>query len=441
MSRPSRDPVPLIELPHSLAPLGFRNFALFWIGHTTSHTGRWIELTGTVWLVYELTGSPILLGFLGIARAIPGVLLSAIAGVIADRIDQRRLLFATQGLALLASLGLGLLVATGHVQLWHIYVQVVLQAAITAFDAVARQALFPRLVPRAQLADAVTLHATASRVSELVGPALGGFAIAGLGVAAPFLINAATFPALMAAVAWMSGVVPRTAMEGSSLRVELRDGLRHMMQTPVLSGLIKLEIVFGVFQMNAVMITIVGRDRLGVGPEGLGGLLSAPALGALSGVAFLLIFRQTQRQGKFVVICTLAYAATLIGFAASTQYAVSFGALVVIGLFDTLVSVTRQSIMQLAAPGRMRGRVMANMRTVTAGASPLSQTQSGLLAEAIGPPLAILSAAAALALAATAIARTTPALWGFKREAVPREPLPRTPGGAPPVVPPPESNF
>jgi MFS family permease len=438
MSAPSRDSFPrFAELPRTLAPLGYRNFALFLIGHSTSHTGRWIELTGTVWLVYELTGSPILLGLLGIARAVPAVILSPIAGVVADRVDQRRLLFTTQGMSLFASLGLGVLIATGHVQLWHVYIQVGIQSAITAFDAVVRQALFPRLVPRAQLASAVTLSATASRLSELVGPPLGGLAIAGLGMAAPFLLNAGTFLGLMAAVAWMRGVVPRTAMVGSSLRGELTDGVRHMMSSPELSGLLKLEIAFGVFQLNPVMITIVGRQVIGVGPAGLGGLLSAPALGAFCGVLILIFVGQSRRQGRFVVICSFAYAAALLAFAASREFAVSFAVLVVVGLFDTLVSVTRQSITQLISPGRMRGRVMANMRTVTAGVSPLSQTQSGALTEAIGTSLAVVSAAVALAVAAGAIAHMNPALWGLERQVTPRDSLSPASAGSPRVLPPP----
>lgn len=403
-------------LPRNIAPLGYRNYALFWIGLTVSRFGTSMGETGAVWLVYVLTGSPFLLGVLGIARAVPAILLSPVAGVVADRVDQRKLLFVTQGLGLLTELALGLLVASGRVELWHVYVQVVLLASISTFDGSVRQALFPRLVPHTYLPEAVTLTSIAGRLSQLLGPAIAGIAIATFGDAAPFILDALTFPALMAAAALITGIVPRTVTAGSSFRGELAEGLRYILRAPLLSGLLRLEILFGLLQMNAVLITIVGGDVLGVGPEGLGGLLSAPALGALLGVGYLLIKGQAQRQGRFVIVCMLGYAAALVVFAISRNYVLSFAAIAATGLLDSLSTVTRHSVMQMATPGRMRGRVMANMGTVTRGTSTLAQTQSGVLAGALGAPLAVLTTAAALALSAGLTARTNPTLWRFRRD-------------------------
>lgn len=222
-----------------------------------------MELTGAVWLVFELTDSAFLLGLLGIARALPGIVLSPMAGVISDRVDQRCLLFTTQAASLIALLVLGLLIVSGQVQLWQVYLQVAVQSAIGAFDGSVRQALFPRLVPRAHLGEAVTLHSIAGRVAQLIVPALGGLVIWGFGDASPFLANAASFLILMAAIVGMRGVVSRRPREGSPMRGELVEGLRHILGTPILAGLLKLEIVFGLFQINAVMITIFGRDVLG----------------------------------------------------------------------------------------------------------------------------------------------------------------------------------
>lgn len=402
-----------VRLPRGLAPLGNRNFALYWGGFAASNTGRWIELTGSVWLVYELTHSALLLGLLGIARSVPAFVLSPIAGVIADRVDQRRLLTVTQGLALVVSLGIGLLVATGHIQVWHIYLAVGLQTAITSFDTTARQTLFPRLVPRTQLSEAVTLTVTAGRLSKLVGPVVGGIAIASLGPASPFLLNAVTYLALMGAVAGMRGVEPVALEARTSFRSELTEGLRYILRAPVLSGLLKMEIIFGVLSMNPVMITIVASDGLDVGPVGLGGLLAAPALGSFVAIAWLLTAGHRSRQGRFSIVCTFAYAAALVVFALSRDYATSILALALLGSLDLLITVTRNSIMQLAAPSHMRGRVMANMGTITRGVGPLAETQSGLVAGITGAPLAIIGAAVALATAAAITVRANPALWRF----------------------------
>jgi MFS family permease len=403
-------------LPGSLAPLGFRNFSLYLFGFFLSNIGRWIELTGAVWLAYELTGSPLLLGFLGIARAVPAILLSPIAGVVADRVDQRRMLQIAQAAGLFLSLTMGVLVISGRAELWHLYLQVGLQSAVSSFDASVRQALFPRLVPRPLLTEAVTLHATAGRSAKFIGPVVGGLVIATSGEGAPFLLNAASFVALIVAAQLIRGVIPRAAMAGSSFRGELADGFRYIVRAPVLRGLFQLELVNALFSMTPVMITIIGREVLDVGPEGLGGLLSAPALGSLVGIVILLTLGQPLRQGRFLVLASIANAGLFVGFALAAEYVLAFAALIAIGLTDSLIGVTRQNMAQLAAPGRMRGRVMANMGTVTRGVSPLAEAQAGVLSSLLSGPAAVLIAAGALALTAAWTGRSNPALWRFIRD-------------------------
>jgi MFS family permease len=163
------------------------------------------------------------------------------------------------------------------------------------------------------------------------------------------------------------------------------------------------------------MITIFGRELLNVGPEGLGVLLSAPALGSLTGVVSLVALGQPRRSGRFAITCTFLYTAVLVAVALAPTFALAFVALAVTGFLDALVTVTRHSVMQLSAPGRMRGRIMANMGTITNGIGPLAQTQSGLLAAAIGPRMAIVAAAVALAAVGGATAWSNKALWRFTR--------------------------
>jgi MFS family permease len=410
------------RLPASLAPLGYRNYALYWVGLASSNAGRWMEQTGSVWLVYQLTNSPVLLGLLGVAKALPTLLIAPFAGVVVDRIDQRRLLFVTQGLSLIASLALGILVLSGQVQLWQIYLEIVVVSVINAFDVSARQTLFPRLIPRERLPAGVTLSSLAGRTSAAVGPAVGGLAIASLGVASPYLINAATFLVLMAAVVVMRNVPAQSTAGRASFLHELGEGLGYIRSSSVLSGILRLEIVFGAFQANPVIIAIIAREVLHVGPEGLGGLLSAPALGAVTGLSLLLVFGHTKRPGRFIVTCQLIYSAALVLFALSSSFVASFALLALTGVLDILETVTRLSIAQLAAPGRMRGRVMSNMRTVTGGIGPMAQTQSGVLAGALGGPLAVVIAALALATSAATTIWTNRPLWRFSVAEVMAEP-------------------
>ncbi len=418
----ARDIPPFARLPGGLAPLGYRNFLLYWVGFVASNSGKWIEQTGAVWITYELTGNPFLLGLLGIVRAVPTLLLTPLAGVIADRVDQRRLLFATQSLSMVASLALGVLVVTNTVQLWEVYLQVGIQAAITAVDSVARQSLFPRLIPRERLVEAVTLQSMAGRASNLIGPAIGGFAIAGLGEAAPFFLNGVSYLCLMGALALVTGISARVGGVRESFRTELTQGWVYILQTPVLRSLILLEVFYGLFAMNQVMITIVAREQLNVGPEGLGGLLSADAVGALAGIGILLVVGATSRPGRFAILCTAGYAASIVAFGLTSTYVFAFAALVMTGLFDSLVSVTRNSLMQLAAPSGMRGRVMANQGMIVRGMAPLSQTQSGFFSGLVGGPAAILLAGGVMAVGAVAVLRGNRALWTIQRDDVVRRP-------------------
>ena len=401
--------------PSRLGPLRSRNYALYWVGLACSNTGRWIEVTGSIWLLYELTSSPAALAVLGVVTAIPTLIVQPLAGVIVDRVDHKRLLLLTQALAILGSLVLWLLVVLGLVQAWHIYVEVAFGAVVASFDVSVRQAFFPRLVPRDQLSDAVTLNSTAGRSSALIGPAIGGILIATYGSAAPYLVNAVTFLGLIAAVLLMHGIAPIATRARAPFGQALSQGMRYMLDAPVLRGLLKLELVFGIFQLNPVVIAVIGREILDVGPAGLGGLLAAPALGSIPGLALLILRGQPGRGGRFVVACQIAYAAGLVAIGLSHSYAVTFVLLALVGFLDVLTTVVRNSLTQLAAPGEMRGRIVANMRVVTGGVGPLAQTQSGILASVIGAPGSLAVAAVALFASASSTVWQSPALWRFSR--------------------------
>src|SRR5262249_50244270 len=151
------------DLRRGLRPLRRRNYALYWAGVVAANSGRWMELTGSVWIAFDLTETPSALGLLRFARAASAFFLSPRAGVVVDRVEQRRILMVTQATSLLVSITLAALVAAGRIEIWHIYLGVALQTTITAFDTTARQTLFPRLVPRDELTEAVTLTISAAR--------------------------------------------------------------------------------------------------------------------------------------------------------------------------------------------------------------------------------------------------------------------------------------
>ena len=404
--------------PHfrgSLAPLRSRDFALYLAGAGTSYTGRWIELTGTVWLLSELTTSPVLLGLLGLFRAAPTVILGPLAGVIVDRVDRRRLLVSTQVLGFAASTALALLVISGRVEIWHVYIQLMMQGVVEAFDYTIRQALLPDLVGHAQRAEAITLNTTAGRAAKFVGPLVAGILIARVHTAAPFVVNACSFVAL-AMVALVMRIPRPEPRDRHPFRHEIVAGMSHLIRTPVLRGLVQMEIAFALLAVNPVAITIVARDVMGVGPEGLGALLAAPGLGALFGLVVLLAVGHPGRQGRFVVLCTLGYAVALAGLALARDVPPALVFLFAAGVFDVLVTVTRWSVIHFTVPSEMRGRMVANVLSVTNGLNQLGQTQSGVLIGSLGAPIALLTASVALGATALTTAVANRPLWLFSRE-------------------------
>lgn len=427
-----------------LAPLQHRNYVSYLVGFAVSNTGRWVQVTGWVWLVYEMTSSATMLGLVGVVRAVPALIVSPVAGVVADRVDQRKMLIAAQSLALFSAAGVGALIASGHAQLWHIYAQIGLHALLTTCDGAARHAYFPNLVPRSRLAEAITLNTSAARCSELVGPVIGGVAIARLGEAAPFFLDAASFAFMIVMLVQIRSRVEQSpatpdpehvagspddaerTVDGthaarSTFRGHLLEGLAHIARAPVLRGLLQLEFVFGLLQVNPVIITILARELIGGSPTTLGVMLSAPALGGLFGVLHLIVAGHVDRKGRFVILCQAGYVLALLVLAASRTYPLSLLALSVTGYLDVLATVTRHSIMQLAVPSRMRGRVMSNMAVVTRGTGPLSEMQSGILSAAIGPSWALTCAATVLATAVGLTARSNRSLMRFRMDPASRD--------------------
>lgn len=401
-----------------LAPLRHKSFTMYLAGWATTRFGKGVEETALLWVAYELTNSPAMLGLLGLFRAVPSILLGPIAGAVADRVDQRKILFVTQSLGGLASLAAGTLIATGWIEVWHLYALVAFEYTADSFDGAARSALFPRLVPLSDLPDAVTMNATAGRVMQLAGPVVGGFVIGFLGEAAPFFINAATFPALMLAVVLIRKINPVEPGEPQSLASDMWEALRHIARAPVLRGLLLLEIVVGIVQINSVIITVFGREVLDVGPEGLGGLLAAPAVGAVVALFGMLALGHADRQGRFVLVSGIVYSVSLILLAESVQFALAFTVLAVIGLMDGFMTVSRHSVLQLVAPDQMRGRIMGWMGTITRGISPVGEMQSGTVSGLLGAGPALVIAGSVLGVAVTATALTNRPLWRFRHQDV-----------------------
>ncbi|HVR89183.1 MAG TPA: MFS transporter [Candidatus Limnocylindria bacterium] len=400
----------LLRVFPGLAPLGHRDFALYWIGQTVSQTGSWIEMTATTYLLYAITNSPVLLGLGGLARAIPIVGLAMFGGALADRMDRRRVLLITQCAQVVTSLVLGVLVVTGEIQFWHIYVIGAANSTLGAFDAPARNSFYPSLVPRREFQNAVTLSSIIFRLSTLVGPAIAGLLIALVGPASPFFVNAVSYFAIIGALLLIHVRPAVLAGARSSLRASVWGGIQYARRSPVLPLVLATEAALSIFGHNSALITIFARDVLYVGPEGLGLLLSAIGGGAIVGTIALVAIGDIRAKGAVLIGAGLIYAAALFAFAASTSFAASLLILFVLGLADAGWGAMRNTIAQLAAADAYRGRVMSLITVTSRGLTNASQIETGAIIAAAGPPLAAALNALILGAAVVTVAVRSPRL-------------------------------
>jgi MFS family permease len=383
-----------------LEALRSRNYLLYLVGHFTSQTGAWVEQTAVSWILYELTGSALLLGLAGLARAVPTIALALIGGAIADRVPRRTMLYCTESTMLVNSLAIGLLAWSGRLEYWHLYVLSFVNGTLGAFSVPARQALFAGLVPRSAVQSAVTFNAVAVRCGVLIGPSIGGAALAYGSYAAPFWINAATFIGMLLALAAMrlSPISPHEGTKPGTLWHGMAEGLRFVWDHAPLRVALALEIVSGLFGHNITLITIIAKDVLGTDAQGLGWLLSALGAGGMLAMIFM-VFAQLKRHMRVILHAGAVYSVLLAAFALSPWLLLSAALLFLLGTCDGIWGVNRNTLAQTLVPDALRGRVMSVVVLSTRGSAPLGRLQAGFLADLAGAPVATLIGAAVIGAA------------------------------------------
>jgi MFS family permease len=367
-----------------LAALGYRDFRLFWSGQLISNIGTWMQMTATSWLLYQLTGSAVLLGVNGIFRAIPALTLGLISGTFADRYDRRWMLLWTQMTLGALALAIGILDDVGRIQPWHIYSFTFLSAAVGAFDGPARQAMFPALVPRSALPNAVALNSLLWKGSALIGPTLGGIAISLMGTAGAFYANALSFLVVVMTLLMLRVTAKAAAKRRRHFMAETQEGFKYIIARPIILGITVMEAVASVFGLDHTMLTIYASDVLRVGADGFGLLQSARGLGAVIGSGLFLAIGQKPYQGKILIVTAILYGIFFGLFGMAPTFAIALGLMTLIGLTDTVWGAARGTIMQLITPDKFRGRVMGVFQLSNRGLHPLGQVESGLLIPLIG---------------------------------------------------------
>lgn len=366
--------------------LGIFNYRVYFLGQTVSLIGTWMQTTAQAWLVLKLTGSPLALGTVTTLQFLPITLFTLIGGAFADRVPKRRVLMLTQALAMLQAFALGALVLTGTVQLWHVYVLALMLGTINAFDLPVRQAFAVELVGREQVVNAVALNSTIFNLARVAGPAVAGIAIATVGMSTAFMVNAASYLAVLGAYAVMRPsefhMIPTKPAVGN-LFTQVKEGVRYATGTPRILFLFILLAFFGTFAFNfTIVIPLVAEFVLGVGSKQFGLLTSALGVGSLIGA--LAIAAKGKLATRSLVAAAAIFVAVYAGIAFSERYYLTAALLACLGVVSVLFTTTINTALQILAPDDLRGRVMSIFALLMAGSTPIGGYLTGVLSEAIG---------------------------------------------------------
>ena len=401
-------------LAKTFTSLSHRNYRYLWFGTVFMSAGQWIQQVTLGWIVYDLTGSSVLLGVLNGLRALPFLVASPIAGVFADRMDRRQLILGCECFLALLTLLMGVVVASGKLAVWHLFTFTLLTGIAWAFVDPIRQSLVPVLVPKPDLMNAVALNSAAFNMTKVIGPSLGGLLIVAFGAAGNFFVQGAAYAVVVLIVYRM--VVPATPGEArrSSPLANLKEGLSYVWTNPIVFALMAAALVPRVFAMPfQTLMPVFQKDVLQVGPEGLGMLLAAPGLGALlAGLALATLSSRIKRQGVFMLVSLIVLGFLMIVFSWTTSFSLSLLTLVCQGVFQIFYMATTHTMIQLIVPDRLRGRVMS-IYALDRGLMPVGSLFAGVCAHYVGAPVTVTLMGAIVIVLALLIAWRAPVVRGL----------------------------
>ncbi len=382
----------IIHLPPALR---HRKFTLLWAGLFLSVAGSQMQLWALFWHIRTLSDQPIAVSGVGVARFVPILVFSLLAGLVADLRNRRRVMMTTQSVMMLTALGLALLTFADVIQLWHIYLLTAIQAVAISFDNPARQALTPNLVPKSDLPSAFSLNSIAQTTGAIVGPALSGVVIAYAGQEYTYLINACSYIAVILALILM-GEVPQQRLQANnnSNRANLeaiKDGIRFIYRSPIILSSMLLDFLATFFSSANTLLPFIAQDILKVGPVEYGWLAGSQSLGGV--IAGLVLSQKSNltRQGRMLLGAVGIFGLATILFGISRSYLLTFIALAVIGGSDAVSTVLRNTIRQLQTPDHIRGRMVSINQIFFMGGPQLGEIEAGLVAQAFGVVAAVVS--------------------------------------------------
>ena len=367
----------------------FRDFRLFWFGQIISLSGSWMQTVAQGWLVYSLTKSPLHLGMVAAANALPILLFSLFGGLIADRYPKRNLLLITQALSIIPAVLLGFLTSRGTVTVWHVAALAAFLGTINALDIPVRQSFLAEMVGKSHIANAIALNSAAFNGARIIGPVIAGVAIAYLGIPACFYLNALSFAAVIIA---LYRIEARGEIRGTSEGM-LRDfnkGIVFIRANREIKNVFLLIAVFSVIGLPYIsLLPIFAAEVFHVGAKGLGFLIGASGIGALTAALLIAARRDIKDKIRFMSFAALTFSSALFLFSLSSIFWVSLLVIMVAGWGMISYLAVANTFIQITVPDELRGRVMSLYSLVFLGTIPIGNAIMGVIADRTGTPRAV----------------------------------------------------
>ncbi len=395
------------RLPPTLDAFRHKGFRLLWPANFFSYVSRWMQMTMLVWLVLELTDdSPFLAALVGFFGMIPLLTFGALGGVLADRVDRRKLLLFTQAMNLAAALAMIALLLTDTVVFWHSYVVVLVSGLGWAFDMPSRRSIVLDVTGRAGVTNAMALDSVGMHASRMTGPALAGLLIMAVGVTGGYYVIIALYIVAIVFMAMLRTSSRKRSTASQSVVRNLLEGFDYARTHRVILATIIVTVLMNLLLFPYMqMVPVIARETLGVGPGLMGVLMGADGLGAIIGSIAIASAGRMSHHGRVYLYGSMLALVAAMGFAASQWFLLSLPILIVAGLGTAGFGTMQSTIVVISASDEMRGRALGVV-SLAIGAGPLGALLIGIVAENTSPAtgIAIFAALGMLAVGAVALA-------------------------------------
>jgi len=372
--------------------LKVKNYRVYWFGMLISLVGTWIQATAQSWLVFQLTNSVFLLGLVAFLGSAPIFLLSLFGGVVADRVEKKKVLLFTQSAFMLLAFSLAILTQFKLIAPWQIMAIAVLNGVVMSFDAPSRQSVVVEMVGKDNLLNAIALNSAAFNSSRMIGPALAGIFIATIGMSGCFYLNAISFLAPIIALLMIKIDGANLKRENKGVLVhDLMEGLRFILGHRIMLILVLMVGITSFFGVSyATFMPVFANDILKVGAKGLGMLMSVTGVGALIAALGLAGLGDFKHKGRLLILSATVFSISLVLFASSKSYLLSLAVLMLLGWASITAISLINTVLQQLVPNEFRGRLMSVYMFTFAGFMPFGNLLAGTLAHSLGVPLTVM---------------------------------------------------